>query len=161
VKGRGELQVQFDSLTLPNGVSRTFHSDLGAVDARSQETLNREKSKINGPSDTGRRAGTVAATTASGAALGTAIGDATGHIGRGIGVGAGAGAAAGALVTMMSRRPDATLAKGSTVEMVLDRPISFNASDLNFSNAPPRSALSEGSDPAPQKKSGWTRRLPY
>ena len=30
------------------------------------------------------------------------------------------------------------IAKGSTVEMVLDRQIVFNESDVNFSNAPPR-----------------------
>src|SRR5579884_4152564 len=59
VKGRGELQVQFDSLTLPNGVSRNFHSDLGAVDARSDETLNREKSKVKGTGDKESDVGTV------------------------------------------------------------------------------------------------------
>src|SRR5437870_3558390 len=30
MKGRGELQVRFDSLTLPNGVSKDFRADLGA-----------------------------------------------------------------------------------------------------------------------------------
>src|SRR5665213_3058487 len=29
VKGRGELQVRFDSLTLPNGITRSFKADLG------------------------------------------------------------------------------------------------------------------------------------
>jgi hypothetical protein len=34
VKGRGELYVRFDSITLPNGVTRDFRSRLGSVDAR-------------------------------------------------------------------------------------------------------------------------------
>jgi type IV secretion system protein VirB10 len=33
VKGRGELQVRFDSLTLANGVTKTFNSDLGSLEA--------------------------------------------------------------------------------------------------------------------------------
>lgn len=161
VKGRGELQVRFDSLTLPNGVSRNFRSDLGAVDARSQETLNREKSKVKGTGDKSGDVGTVVGSTTAGTVIGSGIGAAAGNVARGAGVGAGAGAAAGLLGVLMSRGPDATLTKGSTVEMVLDRPISFSQSDLNFSGAPPRATLSEGSDPAPQKRNGWTRRLPY
>ena len=51
VKGRGELQVRFDSLTLPNGVSRDFRADLGAIDARDDQKLKREDSKISGPGD--------------------------------------------------------------------------------------------------------------
>src|SRR6266700_3215552 len=34
VRGRGELFVRFDSLTLPNGVTRDFRSRLGGIDAR-------------------------------------------------------------------------------------------------------------------------------
>jgi type IV secretion system protein VirB10 len=58
----------------------------------------------------------------------------------GAGIGAGAGAAAGMIGVLASRGPDAVLAKGSTLEMVLDRPISFTESELNFGNyQPPRS----------------------
>src|ERR1700691_1669191 len=35
VKGRGELYVRFDTLTLPNGVSRDFRSRMGTMDASS------------------------------------------------------------------------------------------------------------------------------
>src|SRR5215467_4621720 len=33
VKGRGELYIRFDSLTLPNGVTRDFRARMGGVDA--------------------------------------------------------------------------------------------------------------------------------
>jgi len=52
----------------------------------------------------------------------------------GIGVGAGAGAAAGLVAVLLTRGPDAVLAKGTTVEMVLDRNLSFSEADLNFGN---------------------------
>src|SRR5271170_5519249 len=37
VKGRGELYVRFDSLTLPNGVTRDFRARMGSIDARGDE----------------------------------------------------------------------------------------------------------------------------
>ena len=162
VKGRGELQVRFDSLTLPNGVSRDFRSDLGAVDARDDETLKREQSKITGPGDKKGDVGTVVGATTSGTVIGSGVGAAAGNVARGAGIGAGAGAAAGLLGVLLTRGPDATLSKGSTVEMVLDRALTFQQSELDFSNAPPRAALSEsGSRPAQQQQRGWTPRFPY
>jgi type IV secretion system protein VirB10 len=60
----------------------------------------------------------------------------------GAGIGAAAGAAAGMVGVLVSRGPDAVLARGSTLEMVLDRQISFNESELNFGNyQAPRAAV--------------------
>lgn len=161
VKGRGELQVRFDSLTLPNGVSKTFNSDLGALDARQNETLKREDSKIKGPGGKKDDADTVIGTTVAGGAVGAGLGAATGHLGGGSAIGLGAGAAAGLIGVLVSRGPDAMLTKGSTVEMVLDRPLIFTPEDLDMSKAPPRAALSDGAPPATEKKSGWSPFHPY
>src|SRR5438105_8196172 len=128
VKGRGELQVRFDSLTLPNGVTRDFRSDLGAVDPRDNETLKREHSAVKAPGNKAGDAGTVVQSTTNGTVIGSGIGAAAGNVEKGAGIGVGAGAAAGLLGVLLTRGPDATLSKGSTVEMVLDRPIGFAAS---------------------------------
>ena len=48
----------------------------------------------------------------------------------GLGIGAAAGAAAGRIGILASHGPDAVLPKGTTVEMVLDRPLNFNELDL-------------------------------
>ena len=56
----------------------------------------------------------------------------------GAGIGAAAGAAAGLVGVLFTRGPEAVLAKGSTLEMVLDRPVQFEAADLDFSNSPVR-----------------------
>jgi hypothetical protein len=159
--GRGQLQVRFDSLTLPNGVTRNFRSDLGSVDGRSDQDFNREKGKIGGPGDKKGDVGTVIGTTIAGTAVGTGIGAAAGGAAKGAGIGAGAGAAAGLLAVMLTRGPDATLTKGSTVEMVLDRPVAFQDTDLDFSKAPPRATLSEGSQSAPPARTGLTPRTPW
>jgi hypothetical protein len=161
VKGRGELQVRFDTLTLPNGVTRDFRSDLGSIDPRENQTLKREQSKVSGPGDKSGDVGTVVGTTTAGTVIGSGVGAAAGNVARGAGVGAGAGAAAGLLGVLVTRGPDATLNKGSTMEMVLDRPLTFNDAELDFSNAPPRAALSEGGAPAQQQqRHGWIPHLP-
>ncbi len=160
VKGRGSLQVRFDSLTLPNGVSRNFRSDLGALDARSNETLKREESKVGSSGDKKGDLGTVVGSTTAGTVIGSGIGAAAGNVARGAGIGAGAGAAAGLLGVLLTRGPDAMLTKGSTVEMILDRPLTFNKADLDFSNAPPHAALSEGG-PQQQPSRGWPQRSPF
>src|SRR5438445_8211178 len=81
VKGRGELQVRFDSLTLPNGVSRDFRADLGAIDARDNQSLKREDSKILGPGNKSGDAGTVIGAAAAGTVIGSGFGAAAGNAG--------------------------------------------------------------------------------
>ncbi len=104
---------------------------------------------------------TVIGTTAAGGAIGTSVGAATGHLGGGSAIGLGAGAAAGLIGVLLTRGPEATLDKGSTVEMVLDRPLTFTSDDLDFSKAPPRAALSDGPPPAAPQKSGWSPLHPF
>ncbi len=161
VKGRGTLQVRFDSVTLPNGVSRNFRSDLGAVDARSDETLQREGSRVESGGSKGRDAGAVIGATAAGTVIGAGIGGASRNAGNGGAIGAGAGAAAGVIGVLVTRGPDAMLSKGSTVEMVLDRSISFRSADLNFSGAPPRARLSEGETPSQPRSHEAVPHLPF
>ncbi len=161
VKGRGELQVRFDSLTLPNGVSRDFRSDLGAIDARDDQKLKREDSKISGPGDKKGDIGTVVGASTAGTVIGSGVGAAAGHAGAGAGMGAGIGAAAGLLGVLLTRGPDAILAKGSTVEMVLDRPLNFNDNELDFRNAPPRSTMSQGGGPVERQQSQRRWPLPF
>jgi type IV secretion system protein VirB10 len=140
VKGRGELYVRFDSLTLPNGVTRDFHGRIGSMDGNTRNELDRTEGVVRSEGNKSGDARTVGEAGAAGASIGTIAGGAAGHYGMGAGIGAGAGAAAGMIGVLASRGPDAVLAKGSTLEMVLDRPISFTESELNFGNyQPPRS----------------------
>ena len=154
VKGRGELEVRFDSLTLPNGVTRNFRSDLGALDATNSGTLDRESGKVKGPGDKAGDAGTVVRSTAEGAAIGTAVGAATGHIGTGSVIGLAGGAVGGLIGVLASRGPDAVLPRGSSVEMVLDRPLVYTPGELDLSASPQRGTTFIQSPPA-EKKRGW------
>ncbi len=131
VKGRGELFLRFDSLTLPNGVTRDFRSRVGAMDAETAGKLDRAEGKISSEGDKSGDAQTVGEAAATGASVGAIAGGAAGRYGMGTAVGAAAGAAAGLMGVLLSRGPEVTLSKGNTLEMVLDRPLSFDQSELD------------------------------
>src|SRR2546421_1334831 len=156
VKGRGELFVRFDSLTLPNGVTRDFRARVGSLDGRGTEELDRTEGKISSEGNKGGDARTVGESAGAGASIGAIAGGASGgHYGMGAGIGAAAGATAGLMGVLLSRGPDAVLAKGSSLEMVLDRPIQFSAAELDFGASPPRRVSdSSGGALARQKKGG-------
>ena len=127
MKGRGEVFIRFDSLTLPNGVTRDFKARVDQVDASTHGHVDPQEGSIKGEGDKAGTAGTVAKTTAAGASVGGIAGAAAGHGAVGLGVGAAAGAVAGLL---LSHGPDTVLAAGSSVEMVLDHPLVFAAGEV-------------------------------
>lgn len=148
VKGRGELYLRFDSLTLPNGVTRDFRARVGALDGTSTQELDRGEGKIKSEGNKGGDARTVGEATAAGASVGVIAGSAAGRAGLGAGIGAAAGATAGMLGVLLSRGPDAVLARGTTLEMVLDRPLAFTAEEIDFSGALLPRANTGGGAPA-------------
>ena len=78
VKGKGEIFLRFDSLTLPNGATRDFRSRLGGTDADTGQ-FDRAEGKIKGDGGKGSDARTVATTTGAGASVGAIAGSAAGH----------------------------------------------------------------------------------
>jgi type IV secretion system protein VirB10 len=112
VKGRAQLQMHLTSMIFPNGVEISIP---GSVD--------------NVPGSTGAKVknaeGTVEqnGTAAEGAGVGGLVGLGTGNVGMAAGIGAGAGAAAGILTTLFTRGTDIVFPQGSTLEMVLSRPL--------------------------------------
>lgn len=155
IKGRGEFYLRFDSLTLPNGVTRDFRARLGALDGRANEELDKEEGKVRSEGDKGGDARTIGEAAATGASVGVIAGGAAGSYGMGAGIGAAVGAAAGVMGVLLSRGPDAVLAKGSTVEMLLDRPVAFDAGELDFSRSMTTAAPSADSGaPEPGRRRG-------
>jgi hypothetical protein len=162
VRGRGELYVRFDSITLPNGVTREFRSRLGGIDARGDEHLDKREGTVQGDSNKGGDARVIGEGAVTGASIGAIAGSAAGHAGMGAGIGGAAGAAAGLAGVLLTRGPDAMLAKGSTIEMVLDRPLVFDASEVNFTTMAGSSHYSDGAGPASKsQQSSPVRRVPF
>jgi hypothetical protein len=127
VKGKSELFLRFDSLTLPNGVTRDFRSRL---DSAGGHDVDRQEGKIQGDSDKAGDARTVGETAGAGSTIGSIAGAAAGHAGMGAGIGAIGGAAAGLAAVLATRGPDLILEKGTTVEMVLDRDLRYAPREL-------------------------------
>ena len=153
VKGRGEFRLRFDSLTLPNGVTRDFRATVAGLDGRATETLDRKEGTVTSEGNKAGDAKGVGTATIYGASGGGLIGAAAGSGLKGAGIGAAVGAAAGLVGVLLTRGPDALLAKGTTVEMVLDRQVSYAASELDFSASPQRRVSSDNSGPMPSRKS--------
>ncbi len=135
VKGKAELFLRFDSLTLPNGVTRDFRARVGGIDGRSSQQLDRSEGKITADSTKGADARTIGEGAAGGASIGVIAGSVSGRPGMGAGVGAAAGAAVGLMGVLLTRGQDVVLARGTTVEMVLDRKLEFQTGELDFSQA--------------------------
>jgi hypothetical protein len=163
VKGRGFLYVRFDSLILPNGVTRDFRARVGSLDGRGDEKLEKGEGKIQSESGKGDDVKTAAITGVSGGLIGAGLGAEVGHMGEGAAIGGGAGLAAGVMLALLTRGPEATLPKGSTIEMVLDRQLTFDSTEINFQGSPTPTNFADGGGPAPAQKGtgvGGLRRLP-
>lgn len=161
VHGRGELFVRFDSLTLPNGVTRDFRARMGSLDGTAPGTLDKSEGKVKGDSNKAgdlKTIGEAAGAGAGGGSLGGAA--AGGHPIMGAGIGAAAGAAAGLMYVLLSRGPDAVLAKGTTMDMVLDRQLLFTTTELDFGNSMARPRSSDSSGAPAKKPSSVPRRWP-
>ncbi|HUQ93524.1 MAG TPA: hypothetical protein VM120_17720 [Bryobacteraceae bacterium] len=152
VRGKGEIYIRFDSLTLPNGVTRDFRARISGLDGRSSEQLDRKEGKVVSEGNKAGDARTVGETAVTGTWIGTVAGAAAGRPGMGAGMGAATGAAAGMIGVLLSRGPDAILAKGTTIEMVLDRTLLFENDELDFPNGAPRRSIDGGSYPLPNRK---------
>jgi hypothetical protein len=118
VKGKAALNLRFETLTLPNGVARDLLSRADSADGRRVDS----EGRVQGDSSKGRDAMTVGTTTAVGAGIGGLAGAP--------GIGAAAGAVAGLAGILGTRGPDLVVRQGTSMEMVLDRDLTFSSLEL-------------------------------
>lgn len=135
VKGKGELYLRFDSLILPNGVTRDFRARVGGMEGGGDNQLDREEGRIKGGGSKGQDARTIGEAAQMGTMVGGIAGAVSGRPVTGIAGGAAGGAAAGLAGVLLTRGPDVVLQRGSMLEMVLDRPLEFDEHELEFSAA--------------------------
>jgi len=129
VKGKGEMYIRFDTLTLPNGIARDFRSRLDSSDAGQ---VDRTEGGITGDSRTGSNVRGVARDAGMGAGVGSIAGVASGHYGMGVGLGGAVGGLAGLASAMHKGNAGVVLPRGTTMEMVLDRDLTYTQEELRF-----------------------------
>ena len=115
VSGKAALTINFHTLILPSGLTLPIFGSLGGIGGVAER---RGEATIGGVSSKGEDAATIGQNAGTGAIIGGIAGG-----GKGVAIGAGAGAAAGVAQVLLSRGEDLTLARGTTIEVVLDRPL--------------------------------------
>jgi hypothetical protein len=126
IKGRAELMIHFTSMIYPSGYTVMLPGALENVPGAEHAAMKDTEGTIRQDSDTGKKAETVAKTAGTGAAIG---GLGTGSW-KGAGIGAGIGAGVGAAIGMLSRGGDVRLEPGTSVEMVIQRPVALDSRRL-------------------------------
>ena len=129
IKGRGEFRMRLDTLILPTGYTVDLRAAPRSADSGGNETMDSE-GKVTGGGNKGKKVETVATTTTAGAGIG-AIASRTP---KGAGIGAGIGAAAGLAAVLLTRGPEAELPRGSTLDVVFERELSLDGSQIQFNN---------------------------
>jgi len=122
VKGRAELAIRLDTITLPSGSVYKFSPKLASVDsgAGDQKVVGKENSVQEG-STHGQDAARIAILAGSGGALGAIVDRGA----RGAGIGAGAGAAVGLATVLLTRGREVELRQGTALDVVFDRPVAL------------------------------------
>ncbi len=131
VKGRAQVTMHFTTLIFPNGSVVSIPGAVDSLPGSNGPTVKKDsEGTIEQPGSKGKDVGTIATTAATGAGLGGIIGAASDHPGAGVGYGAAAGALGGILYTLFTRGNDVVLPEGDTIEMIFQRPLMLQESNL-------------------------------
>jgi type IV secretion system protein VirB10 len=122
VKGRAQLAIRLETLTMASGKVYKFAPHLRAVDAgETGQKVVGDENAIEQSSSRGQDAGRIAILAGSGAGIG-GIAD---RGWKGAGIGAGAGSAVGLATILLTRGKEVELRQGSTLDVVFDRTVSL------------------------------------
>ena len=121
VKGKAELSIRIDTLTLPSGRVIKLSPRLNSVDSEGseQKVVDSNENEIKQGAGKSADAARVAELGGTGAAIG---GLAT-RTWTGAGIGAGAGGAVGLATVLLTRGKEVELRHGSTIDVVFDRAV--------------------------------------
>jgi hypothetical protein len=123
VKGRAQLGIRLETLTFASGKVLKFSPHLAsAEDEENGQKATGKENMIEAGPNTGKDAERIAILAGSGAALGGL----TDRSWTGAGIGAGIGTGVGLASVLLTRGKDAVLRKGSTLDVVFDRPVSLD-----------------------------------
>jgi type IV secretion system protein VirB10 len=123
IKGRAEVLMHFTTLIYPSGYTVMLPGSVENAPGVDNAGVKDEEGTIRGDSQTGEKVGTVAGSAGTGAVIGGLS-----HGGKGAAIGAGVGGAVGSAIALLSRGNDVKLEAGTTVEMVIQRPVPLDAS---------------------------------
>jgi hypothetical protein len=130
VKGRAQIDLHFTTMIFPNGSIVEVPGVLNSLPGSDGPKVKDSEGTVEQAGNKGRDVGNIAKGAAIGAEAGVFGGAASGDVAKGVGYGSLAGAAAGAIYTLFTRGNDIVIPSGTSVEMVLQRPLVLQQSQL-------------------------------
>jgi hypothetical protein len=130
VKGRAQLDLHFTTMIFPNGQVVDVPGVLNSLPGSDGPKVKGNEGTVEQAGNKGRDVGNVLKGAAIGAEAGVFGGAASGDVVKGVGYGSLAGAAAGTIYTLFTRGNDIVIPTGTSVEMVLQRPLVLQQSQL-------------------------------
>lgn len=152
VKGRGELMVRLNTLIFPNGYSASFNAVPTGAGTGDNDSVEKE-GKIKADTNKSGDSGTIIKSTTTGAGIGAIAARSA----KGAGIGAGIGAAVGLATVLLTRGPELELPRGTTLDIMLDRPLYLDADRVQFDGPGQASTLAG----PPNRKPVRSTSFPY
>jgi type IV secretion system protein VirB10 len=115
VKGKAALALNFQTLILPSGITLPIYTSLGGAGGAGER---KGEATIQGDSSKTDDAKTIGTGTVEGGLIGVIA-----NKGKGAAVGGAGGAAVGTAAVLLTRGKDLVFEPGTTIEIVLDRPV--------------------------------------
>jgi hypothetical protein len=127
VKGRAELLMHFTTLVYPSGYTALLPGAVENMPGAQNQSVKGEEGTIRQEGEKMKDVATIGKTAAAGAGIG-AVAD---QSAKGAGIGGLAGAAAGLGYALLTRGSDVMLPVGTSVQMVLQRPLVLEEAKLS------------------------------
>jgi len=130
IKGRAEVLIHFTTLIYPSGYTVLLPGSIENASGVDNAKVKDKEGTIQGDSNKGKTAATIAGPAADGALTGAVI-----HGGEGALIGAGIGGAVGTAIAALTHGNEVKMPPGTTLEVVLQRDIAVDGNRIS-ANAP-------------------------
>src|ERR1700679_492801 len=130
VKGRAQIDLHFTTMIFPNGSVVEVPGVLNSLPGSDGPKVKDSEGTVEQRGKKGRDVGNILKGAAIGAGGGGPGGASQGDVAKGVGYGSLAGAAAGTIYTLFTRGNDIVIPTGTSGEMVLQRPLVLEGSQL-------------------------------
>jgi hypothetical protein len=134
IKGRAKLLMHFTTMIFPNGQVVGIPGTVDNLPGSGGPSVKGEEGTIEQASNKGKDMGNVAKGGVIGASGGVIGGAASGRPLAGAAIGGLAGVAGGLIYTLLTRGDEVVIPEGTSLEMVMQRPLELQASQLNGIN---------------------------
>ena len=123
IKGRAEVLIHFTSLIYPSGYTVMLPGSIENAPSVENGKVKDKEGTIQGDSNKGKTAATIAGPAADGAITGAVV-----RGGEGALIGAGIGGAIGTAIAALSHGNEVKMGPGTTLEVVLQRDVAVDGS---------------------------------